>query len=260
MLTLYRYKINYKNNNTMNEHNTIEKMRRMRMNAMAALYHRSLTENLHRDETTDDFLALLVDSEWENRQNRQIDSLIQHAGFRQAAPATDIDYLTPRNLDKNTFERLLSLGFITRRENIILTGPTGSGKSFLGQCIGLKACQMLHKTQYYNTARFFDAARLAKLEGNYHKLLKRMARMQLLILDDFGLTPIDQAARNVLMDVIEDRYDRASTIIVSQIPVSEWHGLIGESTIADAILDRIVFSSHRIELDGESFRKKNRVQ
>lgn len=119
---------------------------------------------------------------------------------------------------------------------------------------------MLHKTQYYNTARFFDAARLAKLEGSYHKLLKKISRCRLLILDDFGLMAIDQAARSVLMDVIEDRYDRTSTILVSQIPVSEWHGLIGESTIADAILDRIVFSSHRIELDGESFRKKNRVQ
>ncbi|GAA3956635.1 ATP-binding protein [Chitinophaga oryziterrae] len=243
----------------MNEHNTVEKMRRMRMNAMANLYHRSITEHLYQDYSLDDFLALMVDTEWENRQSRNIENLVQRAGFKQAVSAADIDYQTRRNLDKTTLERLLGLNFMHNKENLIITGPTGSGKSFLAQCIGVKACQMLSRTIYYNTARFFDLAKLARLEGTYAKLIKRIQKAQLLILDDFGLVTIDQAARNVLLDVIEERYDKASTIIATQIPVAKWHGLIGENTIADAILDRIVFSSHRIELEGESLRKKKQL-
>lgn len=243
----------------MNEQNTVEKMRRMRMNAMAALYHRSVAEHLFQDYSHDDFVSLLIDTEWESRESRNIESLIIRAGFKQNASASDVDYQTKRNLDKTAFERLLSLNFIKRKENLIITGPTGCGKSFLAQAIGVKACQLLNKTMYYNTARFFDLAKLAKLEGNYHKLVKRIQRAELLILDDFGLVSIDQAARNVLLDVIEERYEKSSIIIASQIPVSKWHGLIGENTAADAILDRIVFSSHRIELDGESLRKKKQL-
>lgn len=154
---------------------------------------------------------------------------------------------------------MLGLGFLHRKENLIITGPTGCGKSFLAQCLGVKACQLLHRTQYYNTARFFDEAKLARLAGTYHKLLKRLQRTELLILDDFGLCSIDQAARAVLMDVIEERYEKSSTIIATQIPVAQWHELIGGNTIADAILDRLVFSSHRLELKGESMRKQKQL-
>lgn len=243
----------------MNEHNTVEKMRRMRMSGMATLYHQSVTDHLYQDYSLDDFIALLIDTEWESRQSRNIQSLIQRAGFKQETSATDIDYHSRRNLDKTAFERLLNLNFLHKKENLIITGPTGCGKSFLAQCIGVKACQLLNKTIYYNTSRFFDLAKLAKLEGTYHKLINRIGRADLLILDDFGLVTIDHSARNVLLDVIEDRYEKSSTIIATQIPVANWHGLIGESTIADAILDRLVFSSHRIELEGESLRKKKQL-
>jgi DNA replication protein DnaC len=243
----------------MNEQNTVEKMRSMRMNAMAALYHQSINEHLYQGHTLDEYTALLVDAEWESRQSRSIKALMQRAGFKQEASASDIDYQSPRGLDKTTFERLLSLNFINKKENIIITGLAGCGKSFLSQSLGVKACQMLHKTLYYNTARFFDMAKLAKLQGTYHKMVRRIQKTELLILDDFGLVSIDQQARNVLMDIIEDRHERSSTIIATQIPVSSWHGLFGENTVADAILDRIVFSSHRIELEGESMRRKKRL-
>ncbi len=243
----------------MNEHNTVEKMRRMRMNAMAALYHRSINEHLYQDYTLDDFIAMLVDIEWESRQNRNIENLIQRAAFKEAASASDIDYQSRRGLDKTMFERLLGLNFLAKKENIIVTGLAGCGKSFISQALGVKACQLMHTTMYCNTARFFDMAKLAKIQGTYNKLINRIQKTELLILDDFGLATIDQPARNVLMDVIEERYERASTIIATQIPVASWHALIGENSIADSIMDRLVFSSHRIELQGESMRRKKQL-
>jgi len=240
----------------MNPHNTLEKMRAMRLKAMAELYQQSLDTNMYSQLTMDEVMATLIDTEWEDRQQRKIAGLIKRAGFRQQAVATDIDYHPDRGLDKTLIARLLSLNFVKKAENLIITGPTGTGKSWLGQAIGRQGCLMLFKTRYFVTARFFDQAKLAKLDGSWPKLLKNLYKTDLLILDDFGLHPMDPAGRQLLMDVIETRHQAASTILCSQIPVSGWHKLIGEGTIADAILDRVVYSSHRIELKGESLRKK----
>lgn len=244
----------------MNTNTTIEKMRHMRLKSMADIYHQSLQQNLYTDYTIDDYLSLLVDTEWESRQNKQISNLIAAAGFKQAAAATDIDYSSPRNLDKNNFERLLTLGFLHNRENLIIEGLTGTGKSFLAQCLGVRACQLLHKTLFFNCSRFFDQAKLARLDGSYPKFFNRLQKAALLILDDFGIATMDYENRKLLMDIIEDRYERASTIITAQIPVASWHVIIGDDTIADAVLDRLIFSSHRIELNGESLRKKRRIK
>lgn len=244
----------------MNQQATIEKMKTLRLFGMAETYHQSLQDHLYQDYTLDQFTALLVDQEWEERQNRRIKSLVKQASFRYQASSHDIDYTTSRSLDKNQFERLLGLNFLKQAENIIFTGPTGVGKSHLAQAIGIAACQMLYKVQYYNTARLMEDVKIAKLDGTYIKLLKKLQKMDLLILDDFGLNPFDQYARQALMDILEDRYSKASTIVVSQIPVAQWHGTIGEGTIADAILDRLVHASHRISLEGDSLRKKKKLK
>ena len=244
----------------MNAHNTVEKMQAMRMKTMAELYHQSVNDNLYDDLSTDEFMAMLVDSEWEERERRKIANLIKRASFKIQARATDIDYQSPRGLDKTMVQRLLSLNFIKNAENVIITGPTGVGKSYLGQAIGNQACQMLIKTRYFIAARFFDAAKLAKLDGSWPKLLGQLQKADLLILDDFGLHSMDQKDRQFLFDVIEQRHQVTSTIMCSQLPVSDWHSIIGEGTIADAILDRMVYSSHRVEIVGDTLRKKQRLK
>jgi len=244
----------------MNTQTTIEKMKQMRLTGMSDLYHQSLQKNLYTDYTTDQFLALLIDTEWEYRQNRKIQNLVKKACFKLSASAVDIDYTARRNLDKNTFERLLSLGFIRESENIIITGASGVGKSYLAQAIGHAACHQSIKTYYTSSARLAEDVQLAKIEGTYIKLLKKIRKMDLLIIDDFGLHSINDNYRQALMDILEDRYDRTSTIVTSQIPVSAWHEMIGEGTIADAILDRLVYSSHRIALKGESMRKNKQLK
>ena len=239
----------------MNNHSTIEKMKQMRLGGMAEAHYNNMQAGNYRDCTTDQYLAILVDREWEHRQERKIKNLVAKARFKHGASVRDIDYSHPRNLDKNLFERLATLAFIKNSENIIITGPTGCGKSYLAQALGMHACHMVHKTLYYNTARLMDEVKLSKLQGNYLAFLKKIQNTELLILDDFALTAIDQLQRQALLDIVEHKYDSASIIFTSQIPVKEWHALIGEDTIADAILDRIVYSSHRIELGGESMRK-----
>jgi DNA replication protein DnaC len=240
----------------MNNHTTIEKMKQLRLKGMAQIHYAAVNEKMYADYSTDEYTALLVDHEWEERMRRKITNMIHRANFKLNASIRDIDYTAKRNLDKNTLERLLALDFIKQHQNIIITGPTGVGKSYLAQAIGNHACTMLYRTAYYNTARLLDQLRSSRVDGTYLKIMKRIKRSQLLILDDFGLAPFDAQTRQAMMDLIEDRHDQASTIIASQIPVSGWYELIGESTIADAILDRIVNSSHRINLEGESLRKK----
>lgn len=239
----------------MNNQSTIEKMKQMRLYAMAENHYNSTQNNLHRDYTLDQYLALLIDQEWEYRYNKRIQNLITTASFRYPASVQDVDYSANRSLDKNTFERLALLDFIKRGENVIITGATGTGKSYLAQALGHNACTCQYKTIYYNFARLIDQIKLSKLEGTYMKLLNKLEKCDLLILDDFGLNAFDDHARNALMDIVELKYDKSSLIIAAQIPVKNWHETIGEGTIADAILDRLVHASHRIELTGESLRK-----
>lgn len=239
----------------MNKNQTIEKLKSMRLNPMANRHQHYVQNNLYNDITPDEYLAILVDHEWEERQNNKVQRLIKQAGFRQKASIADVDFTTARNFEKNMFNRLSSLDFISKNENLILTGASGLGKSYLAQALGYQACLSGLRTQYFLTARLFSRLKLAKVDGTYHKELAKLMKVDLLILDDFGLQAFDNHAREALMDIIEDRFNNKSTIVSSQIPVSAWYEIIGEGTIADAILDRLVNSSHRIDLKGESLRK-----
>lgn len=239
----------------MNNNTTIEKLRQMRLLGMAEAHYGNMQLSNAQEYTIDQYLAMLVDQEWEHRQDRKIANLKAKAKFKIQASIRDVDYTHARELDRNLFERLATLDFIKRSENVIITGPTGIGKSWLAQALGMHACHMLYKTLYFNTARLMDEIKLTRLQGNYVSFLKKLQNTQLLILDDFGLSPFDREQRQALLDIVEHKYDQDSIIFTSQIPVQDWHGLIGESTIANAILDRIVYSSHRIELDGDTMRK-----
>ena len=244
----------------MNNNQTIDKLNQMRLTAMASLHHRHLQDNTIESMTADEYLALLTDHQWEERLNRKIKRLIKQANFREQASIADVEYSSQRNLDKNMFMRLATLDFIKRKENIIITGASGTGKSYLAQALGYQACLTEHKTLYTNTAKLIGRLKLTKMDGTYLRELTKIRKTELLILDDFGLQAFDNQSREILLDIIDERHDQSSTILSSQIPVAAWYDLIGEQTIADAILDRIVNSSHRISLKGESLRKGKLMQ
>jgi DNA replication protein DnaC len=239
----------------MNNNQTVEKLKQMRLGAMAELHLQHVKNNAMGECTPDEYLAILTDHEWEYRQNLTIERLVRNAAFRQKSSVEEIRFDTARNLDRNMFNRLATLDFIKRKENLIITGASGVGKSYIAQALGHQACFNGFKVVYSNTARLFARLKLAKTDGTYLKELNKLQKTSLIILDDFGLQALDNHCREALMDIIDDRYNKTSTIVVSQIPVSVWYDIIGEGTIADAILDRIVNSSHRIDLKGDSMRK-----
>lgn len=241
------------------EQQTLEKMQSMHMTGMSQTYHEDIKTGSLKDYTPPEYISRLIDAEWEHRENRKIKNLKKGANFRTPAHPLNIDYTLNRQLDKTIMQSMLSLDFLKRGENIIFTGPTGTGKSFLAQAIGTKACEMLHKVMYFTLSQFTDKVDAMKLQGNYVRWIKTVQLSPLLIIDDFGLTSIDHATRKALVDIIDYRYEKNSIIFVSQIPVKEWHTLIGENTIADAIMDRIVHNSHRIDLKGESIRRQKKL-
>ncbi len=234
---------------------TLEKLKELKLNGMYNAFKASLENYGRNNMTIDKFVNLLVCSEWDERYNRHVNHLIKAAGFRFPACIEELDYSVERGLDKNLMERLADLSFIREKKNIFITGSSGTGKTFIATAIGNCACQKGLRVIYANTARFMGTLKASKASGKILRDLKRIQRTDLLVLDDFALSPFDNVTRGLLMDVIDDRYDSRSTIVASQIPVEMWHDAIGEQTVADAIMDRIVHSSIRIDLSGDSLRK-----
>lgn len=237
----------------------LEKMRQMHLNGMARAFQHTLEAGKNERFTADEMLTHLIESEWDERYNRRLERSLKDAKFRYKASVEMISYEDER-LDRNQVIRLANCEFVKRKENIILTGSTGIGKSFVASALGHQACSLGYRVLYQHSTKLFARMKIAKADGTYLKELARIERQQVLIIDDFGIQPLDAQGRSALMEIIEDRHGKSTTIITSQIPVSLWHDIIGEQTIADAILDRIVHDAHRIEMQGESLRRKRQVR
>ena len=240
----------------MNQTATMQKLEEMRLSGFSRIYREMLETGIKKDFTVDEAIAHLVQAEWDDRYNRRLQRLLKNAKFRYQASMEQIDYLEKRNLDKTQMLRLSSCEWIKRRQSIIISGSTGLGKSFLASALGHQACQQGYKVYYRNCSKLFDQLKMAKADGSYISEINKIEKLDLLILDDFGLKPLDNNQRMILLELLEDRHGKRSTIITSQLPVKSWYDVIGEPTIADAILDRLVHSCHRIELDGDSLREK----
>ena len=237
---------------------TLERMRQMRLLGMYNAFKTSIDTFRTDSMTTDQFISWLVCNEWDDRHNRLIERLIKQASFRYKASVEEINFSVERGLDKNLFQRLAELTFVKEGKDLFITGSTGTGKSYLAISIGYEACQRGFKVMYASTNRLMGQLKISKAKGNILQDLKKLEKIDLLILDDFGMQPFDATSRMNLMDIIEDRYGKKSTIITSQIPVKNWYDVIGDKTVGDAIMDRVVHQSIRIELFGESLRKNKK--
>lgn len=239
----------------MNE-TTLEKMKRMKLYGMHRALKTSLESGKKEEYTADEMVAHIIEAEWDERQNRSIEQKVKNARFRYKAAIEEFNYSADRNIERNQVMRFAECNFIDKHENILITGSTGIGKSYIASAIGHQACSLGYRVLYHNVPKLFSKLKMAKADGTYSKEIAKIERQHLLILDDFGIQPFDAQSRAALMEIIEDRHGKCSIIITSQVPVSKWHEVIGEKTVADAILDRIIHEAHRLELKGESMRKK----
>jgi len=239
----------------MNEQ-VVKRMKEMKFYGMLRAFETSLESDTMNALTKDEMIAHLIEEEWDDRCNRKIARNMQNAKFHYKASIEQMYFDTDRGIDKNQVMRLAECTFIKNRENVMITGSTGIGKSYLASAIGQQACTLGYRVIYHNATKLFAKLKMAKADGSYINEVAKLERQQLLILDDFGIQPLDAQSRSAFMEIIEDRHEKASTLITSQVPVSKWYEVIGEKTIADAIMDRIIHNAHRIELSGESLRKK----
>ncbi|HXB33318.1 MAG TPA: IS21-like element helper ATPase IstB [Puia sp.] len=233
----------------------LNKLAQMKLHGMWHAF-KTLQESHHSEGLThDELVDQLVQAEWEQRENKKFNRYLRLARFRYTASVEEVDFTALRGLDKNQFVRLAEGSFVQKRENLLITGATGAGKSYLASALGHQACLLGYRTLYFNTQKLFSRLKMLKADGSYGREINKIERADLIILDDFGMQPLDNGSRMIFLEIIEDRHGRRSTLIASQLPVSKWYEIIGDSTIADAILDRMVHTAHRIELKGESMRK-----
>jgi DNA replication protein DnaC len=235
----------------------LTQLHNLRLSGIAeALQQQREQPNTYVDLSFEERLELLVAAEVTYRDDRRLIRLLRAAKLKLSATMSDIDYQHPRGLKKNVMAGLAAGDWLVHYQNLLITGPCGSGKSYIACALGHHACLQGHAVRYFRTNRLLDALGIARVDGSYTRLLNQLAKTELLILDDFGLEPLKQTQRNDLLEIMDDRYGHHSTLVSSQLPTSEWHASIGDATLADAILDRLMHNAHRIELKGTSLRKK----
>jgi len=240
----------------MNPQHTLSQLNELRLTGMAE----QLQTQFEQPNTYDDLgfierLSLLIHNETTMRDNRKVTRLLKQAKLRYQAHPSDLDYRNKRGLSKDLMAQLLTLDWIHKSRNLILQGATGTGKTFIACILGQTACEQGISTRYLRASRLFEALTLSHGDGSYTKFLNQLAKTKLLIIDDWGLDTLTQQNRNDLLEIIEDRHGNGATLITSQLPTQHWHEAIGEATLADAILDRLLHTAHKIQLEGESMRK-----
>ncbi len=235
---------------------TLAQLRQLKLSGMAQALQTQLEQvGTYEELPFIDRLSLLIEQENLSREQRKQDRLIRQAQFRLRASIQEIDYQHPRNITPAQIAQLAQGDWINRAQNLLLTGPCGSGKTYLACALGHNACLHGYTVRYFRLSRLMLELTQAKADGRYHKQLKQLAKFQLLIIDDWGLEPLKPAQRNDLMEIMDDRHGYTSTLMISQLPTDQWYGSIGDNTLADAILDRLMHNAHRLQLKGESMRK-----
>jgi len=237
---------------------TLQQLKDLKLAGMARHYESVLQLPLHQQPEPHALIAGITEAEIQARTHYKTHLYLKLSKLRYQAMIEELTYGKERNLSKEQVSQLRDCSYIDRAENILISGATGSGKSFVACAFGHQACVMGYKTLYLNLNRFIERITHSKLDGSFIKLLNQIEKISLLILDDFGLTPLDQNTRLALLQILEDRYGKKSIIIASQLPVGKWHESIAEPTLADAIMDRLLANAHRLELKGESLRKKTK--
>lgn len=233
-----------------------EQLSKLHLHGMNRAWQSLLETKKHHELSFSEGLELLLQAEEEEKTNRRFERLRKNARFRYQASIEELQMDASRGLDKELIMTLATGNYLENGESILITGASGCGKSYLASALGHQACVQGYKVAYYNVQKLLIKTKMARLEGTILKFMDKASKMDLLILDDFGLTYLEQQQRMDIMEMIEDRHAKKSTIIASQLPVANWYDVIGEETIADAILDRLAHTSHRIELKGESLRNK----
>lgn len=239
-------------------HTTLDQLQELKLHGMAKAFAEQLAMRDLSELSFEERLGLLVEREAAERSSRRLTSRLRKANLREQATLEDTDWRAPRGLDKGQFLRLGSCQWIADHLNVLITGKAGMGKTFLACALAHKACREGYTALYLRVPRLFRDLAIARGDGSYDRLLQGYARTDLIVLDDWGLTPIGGPERRDLLEILEDRYGRRSTVVTSQLPVKSWYEVIGDPTIADGILDRLVHGAYRVEMDGESMRSKRR--